>query len=515
MTLHLGFIPASSTIYIPFHTFDSNGASITLTGLAVTDIEIYKNGSVTQRSSDAGYTLLDTDGIDFDGLTGLHGISIDLADNTDAGFYAAGNFYMVAIASVTVDTRTVNFWAATFYIGPVAANATQILGTAISTPATAGILDVNVKNIDNDAASASGTVTFPNATLASITNITGGTITTLTTYTGNTPQTGDNFARLGAPAGASVSADIAAMKVDTAAILVDTGTTLDGRIPAALVGGSMSSNLVSIDGQLTTGNNATLYLKSLNIQNNSGDAIAAHSVGGNGSGINSSGNGTGHGALHTGGATGHGMKAIGGGLSGQGILAEGVAGGSGFFTQGGVSGNGTTMMGGGTGGVGLRALAGGASNGHGVYSTGNGAGEGAKFEGGVTGHGAEFIGGVTSGDGIKASATTLGDGIEALGAGGGYDINADIQGTLSGGLTAAQVNAEVVDALTVDIIADSVATDGTRPTIAQALLELTRFLMERSVTGTTMTVKKEDGSTSSMTFTLNDATTPTAITRAT
>ncbi len=49
---------------------------------------------------------------------------------------------------------------------------TKILGTSISAPATAGILDVNVKNIDNDAASASGTVTFPNATLASTTNIT-------------------------------------------------------------------------------------------------------------------------------------------------------------------------------------------------------------------------------------------------------------------------------------------------------------------------------------------------------
>ena len=33
-----------------------------------------------------------------------------------------------------------------------------------------------------------------------------------------------SFARLGAPAGASVSADTAAIKVDTAAILVDTGT---------------------------------------------------------------------------------------------------------------------------------------------------------------------------------------------------------------------------------------------------------------------------------------------------
>jgi hypothetical protein len=36
------------------------------------------------------------------------------------------------------------------------------------------------------------------------------------------PQTGDNYARLGAPAGASVSADVAAAKVDTAAVKVVT-----------------------------------------------------------------------------------------------------------------------------------------------------------------------------------------------------------------------------------------------------------------------------------------------------
>lgn len=63
------------------------------------------------------------------------------------------------------------------------ANVAQWNGTNVSAPATAGIPDVNVKNIDNDAASASGTVTFPNATLASTTNITAGTITTVTTVT--------------------------------------------------------------------------------------------------------------------------------------------------------------------------------------------------------------------------------------------------------------------------------------------------------------------------------------------
>jgi hypothetical protein len=45
------------------------------------------------------------------------------------------------------------------------------------------------------------------------------------------PQSGDAYARLGAPAGASVSADVAAVKSDTAATLADTGT--DGVVVAA------------------------------------------------------------------------------------------------------------------------------------------------------------------------------------------------------------------------------------------------------------------------------------------
>lgn len=63
-------------------------------------------------------------------------------------------------------------------------------------------------------------------------------------------------------------------------------------------------------------------------------------------------------------------------------------------------------------------------------------------------------------------------------------------------------------------IADSVPADGTRPSIAQALYMLVQFLCERSITGTTMTVNKPDGTTALMTFTLNDAANPTSLTRA-
>lgn len=108
MVTILGDVAAGSTLYVPFATYNSSGASVPITGLAVTDIEIYKDGNVTQRASDAGYALLDTDGIDFDGITGIHGFSVDLSDNTIAGFYAAGSTYWLVVSAITVDSQTVN-----------------------------------------------------------------------------------------------------------------------------------------------------------------------------------------------------------------------------------------------------------------------------------------------------------------------------------------------------------------------------------------------------------------------
>ena len=157
--IHLGNVPASTTIYVPFTTYaGSTGASVTCTGLAVTDVEIYKNGSTTQRSSDAGIALLDTDGIDFDGITGLHGFSIDLSDNTDASFYAVGSWYWVVVSAITVDSQTVTFLAATFRIAPAEALTghpkTDVggwLGTAPATPTVNGVPEVDVTHFNGTA----------------------------------------------------------------------------------------------------------------------------------------------------------------------------------------------------------------------------------------------------------------------------------------------------------------------------------------------------------------------------
>lgn len=62
---------------------------------------------------------------------------------------------------------------------------------------------------------------------------------------------------------------------------------------------------------------------------------------------------------------------------------------------------------------------------------------------------------------------------------------------------------------------ESYAADGAAPTLAQALFAIQQFLQERAVAGTTLTVKKLDGTTTAMTFTLDDGTAPTSLTRAT
>lgn len=76
--------------------------------------------------------------------------------------------------------------------------------------------------------------------------------------------------------------------------------------------------------------------------------------------------------------------------------------------------------------------------------------------------------------------------------------------------TAVQIAAQV---LTV-ALTESYRANGAAPTLAQAMCEVLAHLGETSIAGTTKTIKKIDHSTTAATFTLNDATTPTSITRA-
>lgn len=80
------------------------------------------------------------------------------------------------------------------------------------------------------------------------------------------------------------------------------------------------------------------------------------------------------------------------------------------------------------------------------------------------------------------------------------------------GLISALNDITVSDVLTTQMT-ESYATDGTAPTLAQALFAIQQFLFDKDVSGTTLTVRQLDGTTSAMTFTLDDGTNPTDINR--
>lgn len=202
---YVGDFAADETVYLNFASYDSNGASVTLTGLATSDIEVYKNGSTTQRSSDAGYTV----STDFDTITGIHAISIDTSNNTDAGFFAAGNDYVVIVSSVTIDSQTVSFVAGSFSIENRFMRGTDsaALATDLAT------VDTNVDAILVD----TGT-TIP-AQITGLNNL-------------SAAQVNAEVDTAISDAALATAANLATVDTNVDAILVDTGTTIPAQITA-------------------------------------------------------------------------------------------------------------------------------------------------------------------------------------------------------------------------------------------------------------------------------------------
>lgn len=268
--LDLGVVKPGSTIYVPVNTFSSDDPadSVTATDWANTDCHVHKNGGTTQRASSSGETLT----LNFDSVNGNHLLAIDLSDNTTAGFYVAGATYHVRIEGVTVDGGTINAWIAQWRIGyPGALLDTTITVTNQTTLVLAdgsandnayngcvGIVHAAASAVQiavvypSDYAGSSKTLTlaadpsiytmatgdnislFPPASLAQhmLSSIaTNNAVGHVTIDTGEASLTSGSAgdlvdqavqATLGSPAGADMSADIAAVKSETATIVADT-----------------------------------------------------------------------------------------------------------------------------------------------------------------------------------------------------------------------------------------------------------------------------------------------------
>jgi hypothetical protein len=177
------------------HAFDLNTATV--------QVASFSAGAITEAAYDTTAGAFQHLGIVDQGTAqGATGTTIQIraaatfADTTLVGstvfaFGSTQGYWQSRVVTANVgatDTCTVDTWTVTpsgtiTYIifgtppnssaGTVSADVTKWNGTAVSTPATAGIPEVNVKNINNSATSASGTITFPNATLASTTGAVG------------------------------------------------------------------------------------------------------------------------------------------------------------------------------------------------------------------------------------------------------------------------------------------------------------------------------------------------------
>ena len=121
----------------------------------------------------------------------------------------------VTFPGTTVGTVTTNTDMRGTDSALLAASAPANFGDLAITSST-GLVSVGTNN-DKNNYSISGTIT----TLDGLNNFNPASdpVATVTTLTGHTPQSGDSFPRLGAPAGASISADIASVKNDTGTLL--------------------------------------------------------------------------------------------------------------------------------------------------------------------------------------------------------------------------------------------------------------------------------------------------------
>lgn len=133
---YLGDYVEDETLYFTWHTSDSSGASITRS----TDgtISVYKDGGVAQTTTGV------TDTEDFDGVTGVHLVTIVLTD----AFYVVGSDYSIVLSAATIDTQTVNATLAHFSIENRfdEVDVTAWTGTVVATPATAGYAYCTIKD---------------------------------------------------------------------------------------------------------------------------------------------------------------------------------------------------------------------------------------------------------------------------------------------------------------------------------------------------------------------------------
>jgi hypothetical protein len=251
----------------------------------------------------------------------------------------------------------------------------------------------------------SGGITINNIvadTVISIDVVSGGTVT-LNGVGGNVQVRGMTAGIVDNRTGSPTLGQNAALNRTTLAtptnITAGTITTVSGNVTGSVgsVATAVDSNLVSIDGQATAGNNATLNLKKLNIVNSTGDAIVAQATGSNGIGIK-----------------------VTGFEDGEAVKLQGGDNASAFWAKGGLTAATGSVEIVGNNVAGIRAIAT-VNDTDGIYASGYATGSGMRLYGGQTGPAMNLVGGATSGQGLNIESA-LGKGVTITATGIGVDL---------------------------------------------------------------------------------------------
>ena len=328
---------------------------------------------------------------------------------------------------------------------------------------------------------ATDAVTEIQSGLATPTNITAGTITTVTNLT-NAPTAGDLTAAMKASVTAAVptaAGNASAVRTELATELADI-VSIDSRLPAALVSGFMSSALGNTD---HGGAAATVTLSTIDIQPASANTPGVFIRGtGNGAAVDVKG-----------GEYADGIKARSGDTSGYGICSNGVQGGARFWSTNGygvrvTSDNSNAFsIYGGTYAFQINSV----NNAIDVYSsTGNAVylqsaqNDAVVIYPGADDVGVHIWGGQTSGDAVALSSNGTGSVF--------YPV--DLSGLND--LSAAQVNAEVVDVLSVDTFAELSAPPAATSSLKDKITWLFMYARNKvTQTATTRTLYRDDTTT--------------------
>jgi hypothetical protein len=220
MAGYKGDIVAGTKLYFVFNTRDSSQVPITLAGSP--SVAVFDQANVSLSPS-SGPTLT----VDYNSKTGSHQVAVDTS--VDGTFYSAGKEYSVKISAGTVSGNSVvGVEVGSFSIE----NRTQ---------------KADLRKIAGQTASASGTVTFPAATLASTTNITAASGVAVST---NSDKTGYSLTQ-SFPANFSSLAITAGGSVTVGTNLDKTGYSLTQTFPA-----NFSSLSITAGGLVTVGTNS-------------------------------------------------------------------------------------------------------------------------------------------------------------------------------------------------------------------------------------------------------------------